>query len=735
MSDQAESVPGTANENIPPAIADAARSDSGLMSLVLVAQFQGSAVDPVRLKHQTGSEAPMTRHELVRAARQLGFKAGQRSLSWKRLADAALPAIAEMKDGRFLVLAKAGADGVLLHDAVAAQAQPMAKPAFEAAWTGRLIQLATREAAPAKAAWFDVGWFLGVARKYKRLFGEVMLASFCLQLFALVSPLLFQVVIDKVLVHRSLTTLDVLVIAMAVLALFEVLLTAIRSYTFSHTTRRIDVELGARMFRHLLALPMSYFEARRIGDSVARMRELEGVRNFLTGSALTLVIDIFFTFVFFAVMWLYSPLLTGIVIGSIPLYLLVSLIVTPILKKRLAESSSRHAENQAFMVEVLGGVETVKSMAVEPRMQRKWEEQLAAHAETSFHSTHLGHIAGQAVNFISKATTVLLLFVGAKSVIEGNLSVGELVGFNMLAARVAAPILRLSQVWQEFQQMRVSVGRLAEVMNNPAEPADMAGRSTPSAVEGRIELDHVTFRYRADGPPVLSDVSLRIEPGEVIGIVGPSGSGKSTLAKLIQRLAAPEGGRVLVDGMDLALLDPSWLRRQMGVVLQDNVLFNRSVRDNIALADPTASMDRVVAAAKLAGAHEFILELPRAYDSVTGERGATLSGGQRQRLALARALLTDPRILILDEATSALDVESERIIQQNMRRICAGRTVVIIAHRLSTVRFADRILTIEKGRLTEDGTHDELMSRGGRYAALHAIQGGLVVPMEAHSAD
>jgi subfamily B ATP-binding cassette protein HlyB/CyaB len=373
---------------------------------------------------------------------------------------------------------------------------------------------------------------------------------------------------------------------------------------------------------------------------------------------------------------------------------------------------------------MVGGIETVKSMAVEPRLQRRWEEHLADHAESAFQSGQLAQWAGQAVNLISKGTTVLLLYVGARAVIEGSLSVGELIGFNMLAGRVAAPILRLSQVWQEFQQMRVSVSRLAEVMDNPAEPASAAHRALPSQIEGRIDIDHLGFRYRTDGPEVLTDVSLKIEPGEIIGIVGPSGSGKSTLAKLIQRLQVPEKGRVLVDGMDLALIDPQWLRRQMGVVLQENVLFNRSIRDNIALAEPGASMDRVIAAAKLAGAHEFILELPQAYDTVTGERGASLSGGQRQRLALARALLTDPRVLILDEATSALDVESEQIIQANMRQICAGRTVIIIAHRLTTVRMASRILTLERGRLIEDGTHEDLLAKGGRYASLYAIQGG-----------
>jgi subfamily B ATP-binding cassette protein HlyB/CyaB len=702
-----------------------AEQDSGLLSLVILAQFLGLGLSPERLRAQVGADGVLPRHEVVRLARQVGFQASDRKSVWKKLTGFRLPALIERRDGTFVLLAKLSERDALIQDPLVGAPQTLSRAEFEAAWSGRVIEVTRRESsAEATPGWFNVGWFLGIARKYANLFSEVLLASFCLQLFGLVSPLLFQVVIDKVLVHRSLSTLDVLILAMAALTLFEVLLTALRTYTFSHTTRRIDVELGAKMFRHLMGLPLSYFEARRVGDTVARVRELEGVRAFLTGSALTLGIDLFFTIVFFAVMWMYSPVLTMIVLGSLPLYVIVSLLVTPMLKKRMEVSSKHQSESQAFLVEMVGGIETVKSMAVEPRLQRRWEEHLADHAESAFQSGQLAQWAGQAVNLISKGTTVLLLYVGARAVIEGSLSVGELIGFNMLAGRVAAPILRLSQVWQEFQQMRVSVSRLAEVMDNAAEPASAAHRALPSQIEGRIDIDHLGFRYRPDGPEVLTDVSLKIEPGEIIGIVGPSGSGKSTLAKLIQRLQVPEKGRVLVDGMDLALIDPQWLRRQMGVVLQENVLFNRSIRDNIALAEPGASMDRVIAAAKLAGAHEFILELPQAYDTVTGERGASLSGGQRQRLALARALLTDPRVLILDEATSALDVESEQIIQANMRQICAGRTVIIIAHRLTTVRMASRILTLERGRLIEDGTHEDLLAKGGRYASLYAIQGG-----------
>jgi len=368
----------------------------------------------------------------------------------------------------------------------------------------------------------------------------------------------------------------------------------------------------------------------------------------------------------------------------------------------------------------------LKAMAVEPQMQRRWEEQLAGYVHSSFRVLSLGNWANQAVQLVSKVVTGLTLYFGAYLVIDGKLTVGELIAFNMLAGRVAQPVLRLAQLWQDFHQARVSIARLGDILNAAPEPAYNPARAALPPIRGDVVFDQVTFRYRLDGAEILHDVNLHIPAGQIIGIVGASGSGKSTLAKLIQRLYVPESGRVLVDGVDLGMVDVAWLRRQVGSVLQENVLFNRSIRDNIALSDPTTAMERVIAAAQLAGAHDFILELPLGYDTVVGERGTTsLSGGQRQRIAIARALVGDPRILIFDEATSALDYESERIIHQNMQKIAKGRTMIVIAHRLSTIRHADRIITIERGRIVEDGNHQELMHKAGRYASLHRLQAGL----------
>ncbi len=694
---------------------------SGVAALVMLLRFQGIAVDPQQISHQYGQNIGIT--EMLRCAKELQLKARVVTSTWARLARTALPAIAECRDGSFILLGKVSEDNILIQDPAANRPQALSRVEFEALWSGQIVLMTRRAGLGELVRRFDLSWFLQAMHKYKKLLVDVLVASFFLQLFALVSPLFFQVVIDKVLVHRGLTTLDVLVFGLITVSIFESILTALRTYIFSHTTNRIDVELGARLFRHLVALPIAYFEARRAGDSVARVRELENIRNFITSSALTLVIDLFFTFVFLAVMAWYSVFLTVIVLISFPFYITVSMLVTPIFQRRLDEKFNRSAENQSFLVESITGIETLKAMAVEPQMQRHWEEQLAGYVKASFRVLNLGNWSSQTVQLINKIVTALLLFFGAHLVIDGGLTVGELVAFNMLAGRVAQPVLRLAQIWQDFHQTRLSIARLGDILNTQPEPMFTPGRAALPAIRGAIALEHVSFRYRVDGPQILHDINLHIPEGQVVGIVGASGSGKSTLAKLVQRLYVPETGRVLVDGVDLAMVDVSWLRRQVGVVLQENVLFNRSIRDNIALAEPGMPIERVMEAAQQAGAHEFILELPKGYDTNVGERGANLSGGQRQRIAIARALVMNPRILVFDEATSALDYESEHIIQKNMQQIVQGRTVLIIAHRLSAVRQCHRILAIEKGRVVEDGTHQELLKANGRYASLWRIQG------------
>ena len=700
------------------------KADAGLDALALLLRFHGVAVDPGQVAHRFAG-APIRIAEMLRCAKELKLKARAVSVDWSRLAGLQLPGIVECRDDQFMILGRITDDGALVQVPSVGRPQVISREQFEAEWTGRILLMTRRASLGDLARRFDISWFLQAMQKYRGLLSEVVLASFFLQLIALATPLFFQVVTDKVLVHRGFTTLDVLMVGLVTVSVFEAVLGALRTHVFAHTTNRIDVELGARLFRHLSALPIAYFEARRAGDSVARVRELENIRNFLTSSALTLLIDLFFTFVFLAVMFFYSSSLSWIVVGSFPFYIAISAGVTPLFRRRLEEKFDRGAENQAFLVESVGGIQTLKAMAVEPQMQRRWEEQLAGYVQASFRVLSLGNWASQGVQLVSKLVTALTLYFGAYQVIDGNLTVGELIAFNMLAGRVAQPVLRLAQLWQDFHQARVSVARLGDILNAAPEPAYNPARAALPPIRGDVVIEHVTFRYRLDGQEVLHDVNLSVPAGQMVGIVGPSGSGKSTLTKLVQRLYVPESGRLLIDGIDLAVVDVAWLRRQVGAVLQENVLFNRTIRDNIALADPGMAMERVIASAELAGAHDFILELPQGYDTMVGERGASLSGGQRQRIAIARALVTDPRILIFDEATSALDYESERIIQKNMRRIAKGRTVFVIAHRLSAVRHADRIITIERGRIVEEGSHDELIRASGRYASLHAIQAGL----------
>lgn len=703
--------------------------DSVLTSFILLARFLGIPADPNQIHHDRGmGDAPYDFGQLVRIAKRIKLIAKTRRADLAALPKLPMPLLFARADGETAILLKTdeGEAGrrYLIQRPDAQKPEIWDEGQMAAAFTGDVLLMTSREHMAGDKRAFDISWFIPAIVKYRGPLRDVLLGSFFLQLVGLASPIFFQLVIDKVLVHQSLTTLEVLAFGLAVVLIFETLLSALRTWLFAHTTSRVDAELSAALFRHMVALPLSYFEARRVGDSVARVRELENIRNFLTSNAVTLVIDLFFTIIFFIVMYLYSPLLTLIVALTIPIYIAISVLITPTLRARLDEKFKRGAENQSFLVETITGIGTLKAMAVEPRMRDKWEKQFAGYVKTGFDVTRLANVGSHAIQMVSKLTTVAILFFGAKAVIAGTLTVGSLVAFNMLAGRVAQPILRLSQLWQDFQQVRISVDRLGDILNAPAEPEHNPNRATLPPIKGRVEFDKVRFRYRPDAPEALRGVSLDIAAGEMIGIVGPSGSGKSTLTKLVQRLYVPEQGRVLVDGTDLALVDPAWLRRQVGVVLQENILFNRTVRENIALTDPTMTMDRVIAAAEMAGAHEFILTLPHGYDTLIEERGSNLSGGQRQRLAIARALITNPRILILDEATSALDAESEEIIQNNLARIARGRTVLIIAHRLSAVRQCNRIITVEAGEITEIGTHESLIRAGGRYAQLHAKQMG-----------
>jgi subfamily B ATP-binding cassette protein HlyB/CyaB len=701
-----------------------ATNRSGLDCVRMISMYFEKQVDADWLWTEFAQEhIGFDRMSVTRSLKQLGFGVVMRKANPKTLSRAVFPAMVEFLDGRFAIVGKVTGNTVFLQ--VPGEVLPQSVLMEEL-----LKQIHPQWLAIARThtKWanekFGIAWFFQSLLRYRGLLGETLLASFCLQIFALVSPLAFQVVIDKVLVHKGLSTLDVVVMGLAIASIFEVLLTGLRTYVLTHTTNRVDAELGAKIYRHLLALPMTYFATRKVGEIVARVREMEAVRAFFTGSGLTSGVDLFFTVFFLMVMAYYSPELTWVVIASLPLFFAVAVLLIPLLNKYVEDRFVKAADNQSFLVESIAGMETVKAMTAEARFQRQWEEKLADYVRASFKTGHLANMTQQGVQFISKVLNLLLLWLGAKLVLEGKLSVGQLIAFNMLAARVNAPILRLATLWQEIQQMRVSLRRLGDILDAPSDAPPNASLSL-ERLKGTVEFEDISFKYNNEGRDILQGVSLHVNAGELVGIVGSSGSGKSTLAKLLLRLYVPSRGRILLDGADIAGINPILVRRQVAVVTQDVVLFSKTVRENIAMGQLDVSFESIVHAAKMAGADEFIRKLPQGYDTILEERGSNLSGGQRQRIAIARALVTDPRILILDEATSMLDADTEMKFWKHIRAIGQERTVLAITHRLATVLDMDRIVVMEDGNIVECGQPNVLLDQQGRFASLYQMQMGL----------
>ena len=661
--------------------------------------------------------------------RAVGMKAKIKRADLGRIAESQLPLAARTDNGLWFVLAKMSDDGALIQRPGQPQPDMITLEQLEKLWSGAIMTCQGKNRAQGDSRPFDVTWFIPEFLRFKGFAWEVLAASFFLETLALVSPLFFQVVMDKVLVHNALSTLDVLVTVLVIVSVLEVGLKTLRQYVATHTALRVDGRLGGKLFRRLVDLPLAYFKARSVGITVMRVRELDSIREFLTGAANTLVIDLLFTFVFFAVMYYYSPLLTLIVMGAVPCYAALSYFITGPLQVRIEAMYRDGAVNNSFLNEALNGVETVKALALEPKMTQRWESQTEKFVGSNFEVQRLMQLSAQGIQVIQKVTMILVLWFGARMVVNLELSIGQLIAFNMMANHVSQPIIRLAELYRNYIQSRVSIDRLGDVLNTPTELE--TGQIDPgSEMKGRVTLKDVTFRYAPNLPPVLENFSLNIPAGKKVAFVGASGSGKSTIAKLIQKLYTPESGEVQIDGRNMAELDAVALRQRMSIVLQENYLFNRSVRENISLTDPAAPLNRVIEASKIAGAHEFILELTDGYDTVLAEGGSSLSGGQRQRIAIARALMNDPSILIFDEATSALDDHSQNIIQQNMPKISEGRTVIIIAHRLSTVRDCDFIFVLEKGTVIEGGPHDDLLAKGGAYARLWALQSNMELEEE-----
>ena len=698
------------------------QQDSGLACFLILMKFLGVPITKEQAESLSVLEngEKISEIDIVSSAKALKMRAKICKINVQKLDKVTSPFIAKGKDGEFFIIAKSDGESFMIMQAGQGKPDMVKRDELCEIWDGTAV-LITKKGIIDREAVFSFKWFIPTILKFKKEFIQVLLAVFTVQLMGILTPVMTQVVVDKVLVHRSLSTLNVISIGIAIVYIYELILSLAKNYVFTHTTNRIDVMLSHKLFSHLFSLPLKYFESRRVGETVARVRELDSIRNFLTGTPLSSMIDIVFIIVYIVVLLFYSKMLTIIVLCSIPVYALLSAIVTPLFKKRLDEKFETGANTQSFLVEAITGVQTVKSYVLEKKFEKKWGDLQSDYVRASYKTSMVSASSGSIGQFIQKVFDLLILYFGAKAVIAGGFTVGQLVAFRMLSGRVSGPVLRLVQLWQEYQQASLSVKRIGDIFNTAPEPVLNAGRAVPS-VNGKIMFDHVRFRYDPRGGEIIKGMSFNIEPGTIVGIVGRSGSGKSTISKLIQRLYIPEGGKISIDGMDISMADPAQLRKQIGVVLQENFMFNGTVAENISIHFPSASLDRIVQCAKIAGAHNFIMELPNGYDTVIGEKGVGLSGGQKQRIAIARAILADPKILIFDEATSALDYESESLIQNNLKDICRGRTVLIIAHRLSTLKDAHKIMVIDRGSLVEYDTHEALMKQGGLYKHLYDQQ-------------
>lgn len=583
-------------------------------------------------------------------------------------------------------------------------------------WSGHWLHVSLKQGQ------FDITWFQVEFLKYKSIILWVLFFSFILQILALVSPIVMQVIMDKVLVHNSLLTLDVLIFGLIIAAIIEVTLKGLRQYIYHHTVNRIDVTLGLKLVEHLLRLPIPFFKNRQIGAIVTRVKELETIREFLTSSFFTLCVDVLFLFVFIFVMNLISTTLTLIFLCSIPFYLLLAWRLTPKIEAAAQQQFMNIAINTSFLTESINGIETAKSLSVEPNFTRRWDQQTSDMSHTNFTSGQISSRSEHLVMLIEKTTSAIILWVGASEVLALQMTIGQFIAFHMMVNHASQPLVKLVKLWGDYIRTHVAIEKLSQIINLPVEQ-NRQENTVP--INGNIHLDNICFRYQPNTPYILQNFNLNIKAGETIGIVGTSGSGKSTLARLLLRLYSPESGTIFIDGMPLSSVNIHSLRQQIGIVLQENFLFSQSVFNNIAQTQPNASMDDVVHAAKMAGAHEFILKLPMGYDTVLAEGGSSLSGGQRQRIAIARTLLANPKVIIFDEATSALDDESQAIIQKNMQLIAQGRTVITIAHRLSTISNHQRILVMQNGKIIEQGSHQQLIEQGDFYKHLWTLQQSL----------
>ena len=700
-----------------------ANNRTGVISIIKILQHYGAKDLEKIYKDNPLTDDKATWEKLQKIARKYNVKSTMIRPTIDELREIEYPAVAKMNDGAYIAIGSANDEVLLIIDP--RQNKPVALPVkdFLESWSNELLVFSAAFSWTYFKKRFNIDWFLKVIGHYKKSLGEVLTASLFLQFMGIAMPLITQVIIDKVIGNSGYSTLMVIGVSMVVFFFMQSLLSFLKTYIMNHTTNKLDAILGTRLFRHLISLPLPYYERRRVGDTLMRIGALGQIRGFLTGTGLMTILDVFFSVVFIGFMFWYSVPLTLISLSIVPIYIVQNVWAVPIIKRKIEAVWRTGAMNNAFMVESITNIETIKSLAVEPQFVNKWENLLARYVRTTFENVKFNLVINAFSGVVKGLLSMAILWYGGHMVMDGLFTLGQLIAFQMLSGQATGPMTKLLTMWPQVQQVGLGLERIGDILNTPMEPiVHEIGKRGPQRINGEIDINDVSFRYRVDLPLVLKNINLHIAPGEKLGIVGRSGSGKSTLTNLVQNLYIPESGTITVGGINTKEANLGWLRDQIGVVMQENYLFNASVRDNIAVSRPTATMDEIIRAARLAGAHEFILELKEGYDTKVGERGDSLSGGQRQRVAIARALLANPPILIFDEATSALDYESERIIFNNMEAIGAGRTMMIIAHRLSAVRRCDKIIVVDKGQIVESGSHEQLMALGGLYRYLHDQQ-------------
>jgi subfamily B ATP-binding cassette protein HlyB/CyaB len=705
---------------------------SGLKALHAVARHWGMDLSLARLFHLHGKDREPDAAELARIAEAEGLKASYRRIDWARLErfQNLTPFLVRLKTGGYFVVLRAGAaaagpggaEQVVLFNPRVPEANlfPVSREEFLSHWDGEAVLLKRVYRLEDTNRRFGLGWFVPEIWRQRALLRNVVVAALAMHVLALAVPIFFQIVIDRVLIYLSLSTLVVISIGVVLATLFDSAFSWLRGYFVLRTATRVDIRLARTTFRHLMSLPISYFETSRAGVVTKHMQQGVTIREFLTGRLLTTLLDFPALIVFVPLMAWYSVTLTIVVLlVTLLLGFIIAVMLGPY-RRRLRHLYRAEAQRQSLLVESVHGMRTVKSLNLEPRRQESWDNAAAESVRTYFQVGKISLAASTLSQFIEKALTITIVIVGAFLVFGGKLTVGGLVAFNMLSSRVISPVLQVIGLLNNYQETMMSVEMLGEVMNRP--PENSGHRGLTPALSGDIEFDHVTFRYPGSEKPALRDVSLRISAGSMIGIVGRSGSGKTTLSALLQGLHYTGEGNIRIDGHNIRDLDLAYLRSQSGVVPQEAFLFRGSVKDNIRMGLPTASFEEVVAAARLAGADEFIQDLPQRYDTELEEGAVNLSGGQKQRLSIARALLRRPNIIIFDEATSALDPESEAVVVRNLRQMAKGRTTIVISHRLQTIRDADTIVVLDNGMVSSLGTHSQLLERNFIYRQLWSQQ-------------